>query len=212
MKLLTKLAIITAFSTLAFSEVTMCFKQNHTDMATIADTKLDGGLCEGERTPNDMKKEGWHIDDIKITNNSYFYIFKKDEASLKDVDMEALEARVLAKLEKKRKDEKEAEIKKAKLQMSVHGQRIYVQKCKSCHGDNAELLPGNSMALNSIKLQRFEEAMNGYQRGSYDLGTGYEMRAFSRGYNGTDVKNIYIYIQNVKAGKVPVAKEKKATK
>lgn len=201
MNLLTKLAILITFSTLAFSEVTMCFKQNHNDMTTIESTKLDGGLCSGDKSATDMKKEGWKIDDMKISSNNYFYIFKKVELSLDNVDMDQLEARVLAKMENKRKEEKEKSIKQAKIQLSIAGEHIYINKCKGCHGKVGEEVPGNTVALNKISFERFDTAMNGYRRGSYNLGSIAEMRDFAMGLNGTDSKNIYIYLQSLKAKK-----------
>lgn len=54
------------FSTLK-AEVTLCFKKNHQDIATIENIKLEGGECNSKNTVNDMKKIGWIITDIKIT-------------------------------------------------------------------------------------------------------------------------------------------------
>ena len=197
MNLLTKIALLATFSTLAFSEVTMCFKQNHTDMTTIESTKLDGGSCAGKKSALDMKKEGWKIDDLKISSNNYFYVFKKTELSLENVDMDQLEARVLATMEKKRVAEKKEAIKKAKLQLSAEGEHIYVNKCKGCHGKFGEIEPGNTKALNKISLARFNTAMDGYRRGTYNLGNIGEMRDFAMGLNSKNTSNMYIYLKSI---------------
>ena len=36
----------------------MCFKENHKSMSTIENTPLDGGICAGKYTVNDMKTKG----------------------------------------------------------------------------------------------------------------------------------------------------------
>ena len=44
MNSLIKISLSTlAFSTLAFSQTTMCFKENHTDLMTLEKVALDGG-------------------------------------------------------------------------------------------------------------------------------------------------------------------------
>ena len=85
MKLLTSITLGLITSASLFAQTTMCFKENHTSMATIESTILDGGLCSSTKTVQDMKNEGWNVDDIKIEKsskgNNYIYIFKKEEAN-----------------------------------------------------------------------------------------------------------------------------------
>jgi len=79
--------------TYATAQTTMCFKQNHADLVTIENAKLDGGECASQKSSNDMKKEGWTIADIKMTPSAsgtdFIYLFKK-ETSLENVSEEVL--------------------------------------------------------------------------------------------------------------------------
>ena len=57
-------------STSLLADTTMCFKENHQSMATIENTPLDGGICAGKNTVNQMKAKGWSVDDIKISQTA----------------------------------------------------------------------------------------------------------------------------------------------
>ncbi len=107
MKLLTSvtLGLITATSLLA--QTTMCFKENHPSMTTIESTPLNGGLCSSSKSIQDMKKEGWSVEDIKIeksaNGNNYIYVLKKEAQTLSTLDEEKLEQRILQRLETRKK-------------------------------------------------------------------------------------------------------------
>lgn len=59
----------------------MCFKKNHFDPSTIETISLDGGKCNGKLSVTDMKKDGYEVQDIKISSGdmgmNYIYIFNK---------------------------------------------------------------------------------------------------------------------------------------
>jgi hypothetical protein len=63
-------SILLLSSTSLLADTTMCFKENHKSMTTIESTPLDGGVCNGKFSVNDMKAKGWNVDDIKISQSS----------------------------------------------------------------------------------------------------------------------------------------------
>lgn len=85
MKILNKL-LISALSTmflanLANAQTTVCYKNNWDTPSTIESAPLEGDVCEGKYSLNDMKKDGWNVLDIKIDSNqnklSYRYFLVK---------------------------------------------------------------------------------------------------------------------------------------
>ncbi len=87
-KIIASCALLCGASLLA--DTTMCFKENHPSMATIETVPLNGGACGGKYSINDMKNEGWSVEDIKIENTkigkNYIYILKKEEAPVANFD------------------------------------------------------------------------------------------------------------------------------
>lgn len=75
-----------ALTTLSNAQMfkTMCFMENWSSPSTIEQVKMNGGKCKGEKSIEDLKKEGWDIDDIitKETDKgiSYMYIMQKNVA------------------------------------------------------------------------------------------------------------------------------------
>lgn len=202
MNLLKPLSLITLISSLALSQTTMCFKQNHNDFTTLESIKLDGGLCAGEKSINDMKKDGWKTDDIKIDGNNYIYILKKDEVTMQNIDMEKLEAQILKRLELKEENANKAAILEKRERMSISGKRMYINKCQNCHGEKGEVLPGNSRALNEMNLFDFTTTIRDYNNGSgYDRGTAFQMLQWANIMNANDIKNVYLYLEAINAKK-----------
>jgi len=197
MNLLKPLSLITLLSSLALAQTTMCFKQNHTDFTTLESTPLDGGLCAGKKSFNDMKKDGWKTDDIKIDGNNYIYILKKDEINIQNVDIEALEAKILSRLELKDKEEEQKAIFEKRYNMSISGKKLYINKCQSCHGEKGEILTGFSRAINDLNLEDFQITIRDYNNGSYDRGTAFSMLPYATLMSKDDVKNVYVYLQSI---------------
>ena len=197
MRIFTKIVLLSTFSTFAFSDITMCFKKNHEDISTIEDVKLNGGLCEGLKSQKDMQKDGWKIKNVKIKQDDYLYVFEKENIVLKNNTKESLKSEILTELEDKK--QKEIELTKKEIDLQEHeiGEKIYVNKCSSCHGLKAELKPYNSMALNSISLENFQDAIKGYKIGSYNLGNAQEMKPYAIGYTAKDIDIIYNYILKI---------------
>ena len=203
MKVLLKTTLASAlFTTLAFSQTTMCFKENHTNLTTLETVKLDGGECQSKLSLTDMKANGWEVDDIKINNNNYIYILKKGSVSTtvnsSNINMEDLEAKVLAKMEAKQKVEKEQKEKIQKEKNASNGKNLYINKCQNCHGAKGELKPGFSSIIANLSKEDFEYSIDGYRNSTYNKGTSIQMTAYALAISDEDVNNIYDYIQSVK--------------
>lgn len=60
------------------AKTTSCYKKEWTKPSTIENTQLDGGICAGDFSLNQMKKKGWFVKDIKIKTSGsgldYTYI------------------------------------------------------------------------------------------------------------------------------------------
>lgn len=206
MKLITSitLGLLTTSSLLA--QTTMCFKENHTSMATIESTPLNGGACNSSKSVQDMKKEGWSVDDIKIEStskgNNYIYILKKESSSLSSFDEEKLEERIMQKLETRKQEEALAKKVQIKEKMSKDGKEIYLRQCKQCHGEKAEKSAYNTARpLIELNLSDFEQAIRDYTLGEYDRGAAIVMKPYAINLNTQRIKNVYSYIQTLKSKK-----------
>ena len=197
-KLLTIFTLGLLGFTSALAETTMCFKENHSDFSTIEKVKLDGGLCASAKSVMDMKKEGWSVDDIKISGSNYIYIFKK-QTTLNTVNLAEIERKVLEKLEVRKKEEREAAKREMRMQKSLSGQKIYKSKCANCHGEKGEEPYGTSRAINKLNLDDFLITIRDYGLGEYDRGQAFVMTPYSIPQN--DAKNVYIYLQSLKPQK-----------
>lgn len=194
------------FATLSLNaQTTMCFKENHKDMITIENTRLDGGECAGDKSAKDMKTQGWMVDDIKITPSSagsnYIYIFKKDEG-LQNVSEEEL----MDKLYKKLETEKKAKEEKAKKELIIAnakaGEQIYTTKCAICHGENGELkAKGASKRINTLSHTEFTSAIRDYKNGARNSVLSILMQPYANSLTQDDIRNIYTYLKKINTEK-----------
>lgn len=201
MKLITSLTLGLLTATSLFAQTTMCFKENHSSMVTIESIALDGGLCSSSKSVQDMKNEGWNVDDIKIEKsskgNNYIYIFKKE--SISSMDEEKLEQRIMQRLEQRKEEEKAARIVQIKEKMSKNGRDIYINTCQRCHGQNADIKAyGTARPLVSLNLNDFQQALRDYRLGDYNRGSGMVMRPYAKLVNTKKAKDIYSYIKTLK--------------
>jgi len=200
-----------SFSILTLNaQTTMCYKENHSNMATINTTKLDGGICNGEKSTKDMQKDGWTTEDIKINNNDYIYIFKKVTSA--NVNMEELENRVLQRIQKQNVEKsklKKEKIAKSKIQ---NGKKIFTQNCALCHGKNGEKTTYGKDPINTLNLRDFQTAIREYATGERtekrkaDFGGSVSpyakiMVPYANNLNSNKIKNVYVYLQSIKASK-----------
>ena len=74
-------------SNLAFAQETTCYKNGVEKPSLIEDVTLDGGICNGKLSLNDMKNAGWDVLDIKINSSqnkfNYTYFFTKNNTNQK---------------------------------------------------------------------------------------------------------------------------------
>ncbi len=70
-------------SSLTFAQETICYKNDVEKPSLIENTPLDGDICNGKLSFNQMKNSGWEVLDIKITSSqnkfNYSYYFIKNE-------------------------------------------------------------------------------------------------------------------------------------
>ena len=211
MKLLSSITLTLLASTLAYSQTTMCFKENHNSMTTIENTALDGGECNGTLNTKDMKANGWNVDDIKITTNNgkynFIYIFKKNQSQSNfsqvntnaNMTDEQLENRILKRLEaKKAKEIKEKEIERV-LNNKIAGKEIYIAKCQSCHGEKGEKAAYNvGNPLKDLSVDDMAHAIGQYTN-RHDYGYGYNMvmRPIAANTTKADLAKIKDYLNSV---------------
>lgn len=84
-RIINKLVLLSAtclFSTNLMAQETICYKNNVDKPSMIEEVGLEGDVCNGKLTVNDMKNDGWDVLDIKITSNqnkfNYSYYFYKN--------------------------------------------------------------------------------------------------------------------------------------
>ena len=211
MKILKSITFTLLASTLAYSQTTMCFKENHNSMTTIENTALDGGECKGSQTVSNMKANGWNVDDIKITTKegsyNFIYIFKKNQTqsnfaqinSNSNMSDAQLENRILKRLEAKKVQEaKEKEIKRV-LENKIEGKEIYIAKCQSCHGEKGEKAAYNvGNPLKDISLDDMEHAIGQYTN-RHDYGYGYNMvmKPIAANITNTQLVKIKDYLDSI---------------
>lgn len=90
-KMLKKAFIIGAislFGSTLFAQETICFKNGVTSPSEIETTPLNGVVCKGVLSVNDMKNDGWQILDIQIATvdsklNYSYYFYKNVSATAK---------------------------------------------------------------------------------------------------------------------------------
>ncbi len=203
MRLLTSISLSSIlFLSVASAETTMCFKENHKDMSTIEEINLNGGVCKGDKSVKDMKRDGWNVDDIKITQTekgtNYIYVFKKDEPKVATIDEAALETKILQRLEQRKKEEIEIKKREIYARKSKSGENLYKNKCISCHGEKGELKArGVSRPIKDLNLQDFQISIRDYNLGSYDRGMAFVMKPYALLMDDNDVKNVYIHLKSI---------------
>jgi cytochrome c553 len=209
MKILKSITFTLLASTLAYSQTTMCFKENHNSMTTIENTALDGGECKGSQTVSNMKTNGWNVDDIKITTKdgsyNFIYIFKKNQTQSNfaqvntNVSDAQLEKRILKRMEAKKVQEaKEKEIKRV-LENKIAGKELYTSKCQSCHGEKGEVSAYNvAKPLKDLSVDDISFAIGQYtNRSDYGYDYNMVMRPIAANTTKADIVKIKDYLDSV---------------
>lgn len=215
MKLLKPLCF-TFFSCIyAYSQTTMCFKENHNSMATIESTKLAGGECNNLFSLNEMKKKGWSVEDIKITTKndkySFIYILKKasnissnsftstNSSTNSNLSEKELEEKIIKRLEAKKEQEKKEKELEEKIIAKKRGQELYTKKCQSCHGTKGEKsVHAKAKLLKDMKLEDIKFAISRYTNDiKYGYGKQILMRPYAQNSNNRELEAIHTYLQNL---------------
>jgi cytochrome c553 len=189
------------------AQTTMCYKQDVSNPSTSETVALDGGKCAGVKSVQDMLKDGWEVNDIKIssgqTGMNYTFIFKKGQVSLDNSDtnmtQEELIQKVMARMTAQQKQKaKEDKIKK-QLMAQQRIKEFYIKRCESCHGQKGELnANGTSRPLNSLSVHEMNKAILNYSLGKYDRGLAVVMFPYTNFATEEKLKDIYIYLQSFK--------------
>lgn len=197
--------IILLGSSSLFADTTMCFKENHQSMSTIENTPLDGGLCNGKFTINDMKAKGWNVDDIKISQSpngmNFIYILKTatTQTSSNFTGTQAqMEANILAKLEKKKEAEEKAKVEKELKDATILAQELYTTKCQTCHGTNGEKSAYNtSRPLKDLSVEDMQESIKNYKVGKVDSMNANIMIPYANFIDYKEIKGINAYLKSI---------------
>ena len=206
-----KIALSTALcAVLATASTTMCFKKDHLDPSNIETTPLEGGECQGMFSVTDMKKQGYNIDDIKITvgggGMNYMYVFSKQKVIIGNANTKAAPGtQVLTKEQLKSylSELKEEEIleQKRKEEMGniTLGKEIYTSQCVSCHGEKGELKAYNkSRPLNSLTYEEMEASIGDYEYMKKATMTQSVMKPYASGLTEAKLKGIATYLRSLK--------------
>jgi len=180
-------------TTIAFSQTTMCYKNNWNDPATIEQQIFDGGDCKGINTIEQMKLDGWTIDDIKLSAKNdqinYIYILKKSSTTIsKDINYKQISKNIKIQ-EKQKLEEKQLN----------RGKEYYIKTCQKCHGKKGKLeTSGTSRPLDTLSLEELKISIRGYTLNEYDRGLGILMIPYASLVSEDDLTNIYEYLQSIK--------------
>lgn len=191
-------------STFVYAQTTMCFKENHSSMSTIESTKLDGGECKSIYSIQEMKKNGWNIDDIKITPNqnstySFIYILKKNSANTQIPTAYMTKEEMKKSLKEFAKEEKKQKEIEKKISQANEGKETYIKKCQSCHGKKGEVNAyGVSKPLKDLSFDDIEYAIDQYTRdNNYGYGYNIVMRPIASSITSNQLKNIKSYLNSL---------------
>ena len=79
----------------------------------------------------------------------------------------------------------------------INGETIF-NKCKSCHGNNAERNAlGASRVIEGWDITKIENALKGYQSGTYGGSMKNIMAAQAKGLSDEEIKKVAIYIHSL---------------
>ncbi len=200
-------SILLMSTTSIFAETTMCFKENQSSMSTIESTPLNGGLCGGKFSVNDMKSKGWSVDDIKIsqtpTGMNFIYILKngttiQTTSTVTTGSQADMEARIMAKLEKKKVEEEKAKVEKELKDAQVDAEKLYTSKCQNCHGVNGEKRAYNSSRpLKDLTYDEMQESIKDYKTGNKNSGNATIMAPYASFIDYKELKGVQAYLSKI---------------
>ena len=186
------------------ASATMCYKKEHLDPSTIETIALSGGECKDKLSVNDMKKNGYQVDSMKIQEGkngfNYIYVFQKNTTNQKVVSFgngltdEELTAR-LENIQKKKK----AKIEKEEMVASIDlAKNLYEDTCRRCHGDGTISAYNLSRPLKNLSLEEMQISMRDYSNGTKDNGMAILMQPYANLLIKKDIDGIYNYLKTLK--------------
>ena len=198
-------SILLLGTTSIFAETTMCFKEN-ASMSTIEKTPLDGGVCNGKFSVNDMKAKGWSVEDIKISQSStgmnFIYILKIASAPVQSSqfvgNQAQMEANILAKLEAKKEAEEKAKVEKELKDAAVIAKELYTNKCQTCHGTKGEVSAYNTARpLKDLSVEDMQESIKNYKVGKVDSMNANIMAPYANFLDYKEIKGVHAYLNKI---------------
>jgi len=197
------LLLLLVFSSLSIAKTTMCYIENHTTPSSIDNIPLKGGICNDKLSINQLKAQGWIVEDIGITKGTdglnYTYILKNNSNSKQttlSTTALSLKEEVIASI---RADEKQQQLAKQQQLLKddiESGKKYYIDKCQICHGEKGELEAENtSRPLNTLSYEEMEDSMRGYEFNEYDRGIAIVMKPYIP--MDRDLKLIFAYLESI---------------
>jgi len=187
------------------ASATMCYKKEHLDPSTIETVALSGGECNDRLSVNDMKKDGYQVDSMKIQNGvngfNYIYVFQKENNRIGSVSQSSVsltkeDLKVqLIELQKEQKIEKEKEEKISSIQ---NGKKVYDSTCKKCHGNGKIVAYNRARPLVELTENEFGLALGEFRLGERKSSVSLLMTPYANLLGHKDEKDIYNYIQTLK--------------
>ena len=186
------------------ASATMCYKKEHLDPSTIENIALSGGECKDKLSVNDMKKNGYQVDSMKMQNGktgfNYIYVFQKNSTNNQIVSFgngltdEELTAR-LENIQKKKKEKIEKEEMVASIDSAKN---LYEDTCRRCHGDGTISAYNLSRPLKDLSLEEMQISIRDYSNGTKDNGMAILMQPYANLVTTKDVKDIHNYLKTIK--------------
>jgi len=194
-------------ASLLSAATTMCYKKDHLDPSTIESIALDGGKCDGKLSVQDMQKEGYEIDSMKLQDGqsgfNYIYVFTNNTKTSVPVStavaaVALTDEQLTARLEKiQKKQEKKVEEEK-QISSLEEATKLYNTTCKRCHGNGSIRAYNSAEPLNSLSLEDMQLAIRDYTNGTKDNGMAILMTPYANTITKKDVEGIYNYLQTLK--------------
>jgi len=186
------------------ASATMCYKKEHLDPSTIETIALSGGECKDKLSVNDMKKNGYQVDSMKIQEGkngfNYIYVFQKNSTNNQAVSFgngltdEELTAR-LENIQKKKKEKIEKEEMVASIDSAKN---LYEDTCRRCHGDGTISAYNLSRPLKDLSLEEMQISIRDYSNGTKDNGMAILMQPYANLLIKKDIDGIYNYLKTLK--------------
>jgi len=192
-------------ASLLSASATMCYKKDHLDPSTIETVALSGGECKDAYSVEDMKKNGYAVDSMKIQNGTngfnYIYVFQKDtpqNLQLLSATGNITDDELMQRLEKIQTKQVEIKKEEQRITTMANGKNLYESTCKRCHGDGSISAYNLARPLKEMSLEEMEIAMRDYQVGGKDNGMAILMQPYATLVTKKDIEGIYNYLQTIK--------------